>query len=70
MTRAVQPPESSLDRIFTGIRQEQDSDATLDQDFGAPASYHIPIEVVRVRVREHQHLERMPSGALFWTGSN
>ena len=23
-----------------------------------------------VRVREHQHLERMPSGAVFWTGSH
>ena len=49
------------------IRQEQDSDSTLDQDFVAPAPYHIPIEVVSVRVREHPHRERTPSGVVSWT---
>ena len=36
----------------------------------APAPYHMPIEVVCVRVREHQHWERMPSGVVFWAGSD
>ena len=35
----------------------------------APAAYHIPIEVVSVRVREHPHEERTPSGVLFWTAA-
>jgi hypothetical protein len=29
----------------------------------------MPTEVVSVRVGEHQHLERMPSVVVFWTGS-
>ena len=38
-----------------------------NQDLVAPATYHIPIVVVCVcqSVREHQHLERMPCGAVF-----
>ena len=86
MIRVAQPPESKLDRILREIRQEQESDRTLDQDFVAPApchiplwaaglatplvapaSYHMPIEVVSARVREHQHEERTPSGVVSWT---
>ena len=33
----------------------------------APALYHTPIEVVSVRVREHQHRERTPSSVASWT---
>ena len=51
MTRVAQPPELSLDRIERKIRQEQNSDTMLDQDFVAPAPFHMPIEVVSVRVR-------------------
>ena len=51
------------------IRQEQDSDTTLDQDFVAPASCYMSIEVVSVRMREHQHLEGTPSGVVFWTAA-
>ena len=36
----------------------------------APAPSYIPIEDVSVRVREHPHAERMPSGVVFWTGSD
>ena len=43
MTREAQPPELSLDRIEREIRQEQNSDTMLDQDFVAPASYHISL---------------------------
>ena len=34
-----------------------------------PAPSNIPIEVVSVRVREHQHLEGTPSGVVFWTAA-
>ena len=63
-------------------------EAECNQDFGAPAPWHIllwaaglvtpfvtpaachmPFEVVSVRMREHQHWERTPSGVVFWTGS-
>ena len=49
--------------------REQDSCRTKNQDFVALAPYHMPIEVVSVRVREHQHEERAPSGVVFGTGS-
>jgi hypothetical protein len=65
--RVAQPPESQLDRIRREIRQEQDSDTPLDQDFVAPAPCYMPIEVVSVRVREQPHDERMTSGAVSWT---
>ena len=64
MIRVAKPPESQLDRIRREIRLEQDSDSRLDQDFVAPALYHIPIEVVSVRVREHQHQERTAAGVV------
>ena len=67
MIRVSQPPKSSLDKIERDIRQEQDSDTTLDQDFVAPAPYHMPIEVVSVRVREHPHEERTLTGVVSWT---
>ena len=47
-----------------GSGLEQDSCRTRNQDFVAPAAYHMPIEVVSVRVREHQHQERTPSGVV------
>ena len=53
MIRVAQPPESKLDRIQREIRQEQDSDRTLDRDFVAPAACYMPIEQVSVRMREH-----------------
>ena len=46
---------------------EQDSCRTRNQDFVAPATCHIPIEVVSVRVREHPHWERTPFGVVSWT---
>ena len=49
------------------IWQERDSDTTLVQDFVAPAPYHMPIEVVSLRVREHQHQERTAAGVVSWT---
>ena len=55
MIRIAQPPESELDRIQREIREEQDSDTRLYQDFVAPAPCHMPIEVMRVRVRQHPH---------------
>ena len=45
-------------------------DLGRDQGFVAPAPYHMPIEVVSVRVREHPHKERTPSGVVFWTKSD
>ena len=38
--------------------------------FVAPASFYIPIEVVSVRIEEHQHRERTPSGFVLSTGSH
>ena len=35
--------------------------------FVTPAAYHMPIEEVCVRVREHHHQERTPSGDVSWT---
>ena len=55
---------------LTDMSQEQSNDTTLDQDVVAPALCHMPIEVVSIRVREHQHRERIPSGVVFWTGSD
>ena len=49
------------------ILQEQDSDRPLDQGVVAPALCHMPIEVVSVRVKEHPHEERTPSGVVPWT---
>ena len=49
--------------------REQDSCRTRNQDFVAPAPYHMLIEVVSVRVREHPHLEGTPSGVVFWTAA-
>ena len=60
MIRVAQPPESQLDRLQREIRQEQNSNTTLYRDFVAPAPYHMSIEVVSVRVGEHQHEERTP----------
>ena len=51
---------------MTETSREQDIERRLNQDFVAHAPYHMPIEVVSVRVREHQHLERTPSGVVFW----
>ena len=45
----------------------QDSCRTRNQDLVAPAPYHMPIEVVSVRAREHPHQERTPSGVVFYT---
>ena len=39
-----------------------------NQDFVAPAPYHMPIEVLSVRVRERQHLEGTLTGVVSWTG--
>ena len=64
MIRVAQPQESKLDRMQRKIRQERDSDTTLGQDFVAPTPCHMPIEVMSVRVREHQHQERTPSGVV------
>ena len=47
--------------------REQGSCRIRNQDFVAPAPYHLPIEVMSVRVREHQHEERTPSGVVSWT---
>ena len=47
--------------------REQDSCRTRNQDLVAPAPSNIPNEVASVRVREHQHLERTPSGVVFLT---
>ena len=47
--------------------REQDSCRTRNQDFVAPAPYHMPIEVVSVRVREHPHEERTHSGVVSGT---
>ena len=58
MIPVAQPPESSSDRIQREIRQGQDSDSTLDQDFVAPALGRMPIEVVSVRVRESTSIGR------------
>ena len=69
MVQVVPPPESQLDRIQRDIRQEQDNDKKLDHDVVAPALCHMPIEAVSVRVREHQHEERTPSGVVFWTAA-
>ena len=33
----------------------------------APAPYHMPIEVVSVRLREHPHEEKTRSGVVLWT---
>ena len=67
MIRVAQPPGSSLDGIKREIRREQDTGSTLDQDVVAPAPCHMPIELVSVRVREHPHEERTPSGVVSWT---
>ena len=52
---------------MTETRQEQDSCRTRNQDLVAPAPYYMPIEVVSVRVREHGHEERTPSGVVSCT---
>ena len=67
MIPVAQPPESSSDRIQREIRQGQDSDSTLDQDFVAPALCHMPIEVVSVKLREHPQEERTPSSIVSGT---
>ena len=54
---------------ITETRHEQETERTLNQDFVAPAAYLMPIEVVSVRMREHQHLARTPSGVVFWTAA-
>ena len=46
---------NARDRNQKESRGEQDSCRTMNQDFVAPAPYHMPIEVVSVGVREHQH---------------
>ena len=43
--------------------------AGLVTPFVTPALTHIPIEVVIVRVREHPHEERTPSGLVSWTAA-
>ena len=47
---------------MTETSQEHGIERTLNQDFVAPASCNMPIEVVSVRVREHQHQERDTTG--------
>ena len=54
-----------MKRNLTEMSQEQNIERTLNQDFVAPAPYHMPIEVVGVSVREHQHQEWMCSGVIF-----
>ena len=49
------------------MSREQDIERTLNQDFVASVPYNMPIEVVSVRVREHPHEERTPSGVVSWT---
>ena len=44
--------------------------AECNQDLVAPAPSYIPIEIVCVRLREHPHRERIPSGVVFWAGSD
>ena len=39
--------------------------AGLVTPFVTPAPYHMPIEVVSVKVREHPHQERTPQGVVF-----
>ena len=56
-----------MKRKLTDMSQEQNNDTTLNRDFVAPAPHHMPIEVVSVRVGEHQHLEGTPSGVVLWT---
>ena len=46
--------------------REQDSCRTRSQDFVTPALCHMPMEVVSVRGKEHQHEERTPSGVVSW----
>ena len=50
---------------MTETSQQPNIERTKNQDFVAPAPSHIPIEVVSVRVGEHQHWERTPSGVVF-----
>ena len=57
MIREAQPPKSSLSQIQREIRQEQNSDSTLNQDLVTPAPYHIPIEAVSVIVRESTRMK-------------
>ena len=52
---------------FSITAEDFDYLGECNQDFVAPAPSHIPIEVVSVRVREHQHEERTPSGVVSWT---
>ena len=47
--------EEEVYRKMKEMSQEQDIERRLNQDFVAPAPYHMPIEVVSARVREHQH---------------
>ena len=47
--------------------RRQGSCRTGNQDLVAPALRHMPIEVVRVKVREHPHEERTPSVIVFGT---
>ena len=56
-----------MKRKLEEISHEQHIERTLNQDIVAPAPYHMPIEVVSVRVREHKHKERAPSGVVSWT---
>ena len=52
---------------MTETSQEPDIERARNQDFVTPAPCHMPIEVVSVRVREHPHEERTPSGVVSWT---
>ena len=45
-------------RLFSIMAKDFDHVGESNQDFVAPALCHIPIEVVSVRVREHQHQDR------------
>ena len=55
--------------LFLIAAKDFDLPGDCNQDFVAPALCHIPIEVVSVRGREHQHEERTPSGVVFWTAA-
>ena len=56
-------------RVLTFLIEAKDFDqlGACNQDFVAPAPYHMPIEVVSVTVREHPYEERTPSGVVSWT---
>ena len=57
-------------KISRKRRRRQGSCRRRNQDFVAPAASYIPIEVVSVAVRDHQHRERTPSSVVCVAGSD